>query len=56
MGIVSWIIVGLRLGWLAGQVIKGGGYGVPRGLSLGFSEVVGVVGSLGYWESGPVAA
>jgi uncharacterized membrane protein YeaQ/YmgE (transglycosylase-associated protein family) len=28
MGFLAWIIVGLIAGWLAGQVMKGGGYGV----------------------------
>jgi len=28
MGILAWIVVGLIAGWLAGQVMKGGGYGV----------------------------
>jgi uncharacterized membrane protein YeaQ/YmgE (transglycosylase-associated protein family) len=28
MGLISWIIVGLIAGWLAGLVMKGGGYGV----------------------------
>ncbi len=44
MGILSWIIVGLIAGWLAGQVIKGGGYGLMGDI------VVGVVGGLlGGW-------
>ena len=28
MSILAWIVVGLIAGWLAGQVMKGGGYGV----------------------------
>jgi uncharacterized membrane protein YeaQ/YmgE (transglycosylase-associated protein family) len=43
MGIVSWIIVGLIAGWLAGFVMKGG-YGLIGDLILG---VVGAV--LGGW-------
>jgi uncharacterized membrane protein YeaQ/YmgE (transglycosylase-associated protein family) len=27
-GIVYWIVVGLIAGWLAGRLMKGGGYGV----------------------------
>ena len=27
MGFITWIVVGLIAGWLAGQVMKGGGYG-----------------------------
>jgi uncharacterized membrane protein YeaQ/YmgE (transglycosylase-associated protein family) len=28
MGIVAWILLGLVAGWLAGQFMKGGGYGL----------------------------
>jgi len=27
MGILSWIVVGLIAGWLAGLIVKGGGFG-----------------------------
>ena len=27
-GIIAWLVVGLIAGWLAGLVMKGGGYGV----------------------------
>ena len=44
MGILSWIIVGLIAGWLAGLVVKGGGYGCIGDI------VVGVIGGLlGGW-------
>jgi uncharacterized membrane protein YeaQ/YmgE (transglycosylase-associated protein family) len=44
MGILSWIVVGLIAGWLAGMVMKGGGYGVIGDI------IVGVVGGLlGGW-------
>lgn len=44
MGILSWIIVGLIAGWLAGLVVKGGGYGCVGDI------VVGVIGGvLGGW-------
>ncbi|RPI26846.1 MAG: GlsB/YeaQ/YmgE family stress response membrane protein [Chloroflexota bacterium] len=44
MGILSWIIVGLIAGFLAGQVMKGGGYGVIGDI------IVGVLGGLlGGW-------
>jgi len=44
MGILSWIVVGLIAGWLAGLVMKGGGYGLIGDI------VVGVVGGLlGGW-------
>ena len=44
MGILSWIVVGLIAGWLAGVVVKGGGYGCVGDI------VVGVIGGLlGGW-------
>jgi uncharacterized membrane protein YeaQ/YmgE (transglycosylase-associated protein family) len=44
MGWLSWIVVGLIAGWLAGLVVKGGGYGCIGDI------VVGVVGGLlGGW-------
>jgi len=44
MGILSWIVVGLIAGWLAGLVVKGGGFGCVGDI------VVGVVGALlGGW-------
>jgi uncharacterized membrane protein YeaQ/YmgE (transglycosylase-associated protein family) len=46
MGIISWIVVGLIAGWLAGLVVKGGGYGCVGDI------VVGVVGGLlGGWAA-----
>ena len=32
---VSWVVVGLLAGWLAGIVMKGGGYGLIGDLVLG---------------------
>jgi uncharacterized membrane protein YeaQ/YmgE (transglycosylase-associated protein family) len=46
-GILWWIIVGLIAGWLAGQVMKGGGYGVLADIVLG---ILG--GMLGGWIFG----
>jgi len=40
MNILAWIIVGLIAGWLAGLVMRGGGYGVIGDI------VVGIVGAL----------
>jgi uncharacterized membrane protein YeaQ/YmgE (transglycosylase-associated protein family) len=42
MGFLAWIIVGLIAGWLAGKVMKGGGYGVIVDIILGM--LGGVVG------------
>jgi uncharacterized membrane protein YeaQ/YmgE (transglycosylase-associated protein family) len=35
MGLLYLIVVGLIAGWLAGQVMKGGGYGVLVDIILG---------------------
>ena len=44
MNVLSWIIVGLIAGFLAGQVLRGGGYGVIGDI------IVGVLGGLlGGW-------
>ena len=34
-GIIGWIIVGLVAGWLAGQFMRGGGYGIIGDIILG---------------------
>ena len=57
MGFVYWIIVGVIAGWLAGKVMKGGGYGVLLDLLLGIvGGVVGgwVFGMLGIWPGGGI--
>ena len=38
-GILAWLIVGLIAGWLAGQFMKGGGYGIVGDI------VVGIIGA-----------
>lgn len=40
MGILSWIIVGLIAGWLAGLVMRGSGYGLLGNILIG---IVGAV-------------
>ena len=40
MSILSWISVGLIAGWLAGMVMKGGGYGVVGDI------IVGIIGAV----------
>ncbi len=44
MSILSWIVVGLIAGWLAGKVMRGAGYGL-------FGDIIiGVIGGLiGGW-------
>jgi uncharacterized membrane protein YeaQ/YmgE (transglycosylase-associated protein family) len=34
-GVIAWIVVGLIAGWLAGIVMRGGGYGLIGDLVLG---------------------
>src|SRR6516164_731366 len=55
MGFLYWIVVGLIAGWLAGQVMKGGGYGVLMDIVLGvLGGIVGgwLVGVLGFSPGG----
>jgi uncharacterized membrane protein YeaQ/YmgE (transglycosylase-associated protein family) len=55
MGFLAWIVVGLIAGWLAGQVMKGGGYGVLVDIILGIlGGVLGgwIFGMLGIWPAG----
>jgi len=52
-----WIFVGLIAGWLAGQVMKGGGYGMLVDIILGIlGGIVGgwVFGLLGIWPGGRI--
>jgi uncharacterized membrane protein YeaQ/YmgE (transglycosylase-associated protein family) len=46
-GLIYWIVVGLIAGWLAGKVMKGGGYGIVVDIILG---ILG--GILGGWLFG----
>ena len=49
MGSLTWLIVGVIVGWLAGIVIKGSGFGLIGNI------VVGVIGALiGGWLAGAV--
>jgi uncharacterized membrane protein YeaQ/YmgE (transglycosylase-associated protein family) len=59
MGFLVWILVGLIAGWLAGHVMKGGGYGVLVDIILGIlGGVVGgwVFGILGIWPGSGIMA
>ena len=45
--IIVWLIIGAIAGWLAGQLVKGGGFGIIGDI------VVGIVGALiGGWLAG----
>ncbi len=58
-GIIAWLVVGLIAGWLAGLMMKGGGYGLLGDLILGLiGSFVGglllsffVEGAAGFWGS-----
>ena len=59
MGFLTWMVVGLIAGWLAGQVMKGGGYGILVDIILGIlGGFVGgwVFGLLGLHAGGPVGS
>jgi uncharacterized membrane protein YeaQ/YmgE (transglycosylase-associated protein family) len=38
-GLIAWLVVGLIAGWLAGQFMRGGGYGLVGDI------VVGIIGA-----------
>lgn len=45
--IIAWLIIGAIAGWLAGRLVKGGGFGLVGDI------VVGIVGALiGGWLAG----
>ncbi len=55
-GILAWLIVGAVAGWLAGQFMKGGGYGVVGDIVMGIlgafvggfiASALGLGGSMG---------
>jgi uncharacterized membrane protein YeaQ/YmgE (transglycosylase-associated protein family) len=62
-GIIAWLVVGLIAGWLAGVVMKGGGFGLIGDIVVGligafvggfvFSLITG--GTAGFWGSIGVA-
>jgi uncharacterized membrane protein YeaQ/YmgE (transglycosylase-associated protein family) len=55
MGFLAWIVTGLIAGWLAGKVMKGGGYGVLVDIILGLlGGLLGgwLFGIIGIWPGG----
>jgi uncharacterized membrane protein YeaQ/YmgE (transglycosylase-associated protein family) len=55
MGLLYFLLVGLIAGWLTGQVMKGGGYGVMADIVLGIlGGIVGgwIFGTLRIWPGG----
>ena len=58
-GLLYWIVVGLIAGWLAGVVMKGGGYGVLADIILGIlGAIVGgwIFSMLGVGAGGVVGS
>jgi uncharacterized membrane protein YeaQ/YmgE (transglycosylase-associated protein family) len=47
MTILAWIVLGLVAGWLAGTLMKGGGYGIVGDIVLG---ILGAI--VGGWLTG----
>jgi uncharacterized membrane protein YeaQ/YmgE (transglycosylase-associated protein family) len=46
-GIIAWLLIGAIAGWLAGMLVKGGGFGLIGDI------VVGIIGAvLGGWLAG----
>ena len=62
-GFITWIVIGLVAGWLAGKIMKGSGYGILGDIVLGLvGSVVGgfvvglfMVGNAGFIGSIVVA-
>jgi uncharacterized membrane protein YeaQ/YmgE (transglycosylase-associated protein family) len=58
-GIIAWLVVGLISGWLAGLMMRGGGYSIVGDIIVGLiGAVVGgflcslfVTGVTGFWGS-----
>jgi uncharacterized membrane protein YeaQ/YmgE (transglycosylase-associated protein family) len=49
MSIIGWIVLGLIAGWLAGMIMRGGGYGIIGDIVLG---ILGAI--VGGWITGLV--
>jgi uncharacterized membrane protein YeaQ/YmgE (transglycosylase-associated protein family) len=47
MSIIAWIVLGLLAGWIAGMVMRGGGYGILGDIVLG---ILGAI--IGGWITG----
>ncbi|HSD85172.1 MAG TPA: GlsB/YeaQ/YmgE family stress response membrane protein [Anaerolineae bacterium] len=47
MGILSWLVVGAIAGWVAGKLIRGGGFGLIGNI------IIGIIGAVvGGWLAG----
>ena len=47
MGLLSWIVVGAIAGWLSGEVMRGGGFGLLGNIFVGIAG-----GLIGGWLAG----
>jgi len=59
MSFIWFILIGLVAGWLAGQVMKGGGYGVLGDIIVGILGALfggWLFGALGIWPGGGCSA
>jgi uncharacterized membrane protein YeaQ/YmgE (transglycosylase-associated protein family) len=58
-GIIAWLVIGAIAGWLAGQVVKGGGFGLVVDIIVGIvGAVIGgyLAGVLGISTGGGIIA
>ena len=57
-GFITWIVIGLVAGWLAGKIMKGSGYGILGDIVVGLigSVVGGFVAGLFVGSTGFLAA
>ena len=56
-GIIAWLVIGAIAGWLAGQVVKGGGFGLLVDIIVGIvGAVIGgfLAGALGISTGGGI--
>ena len=56
-GIIAWLVIGAIAGWLAGQVVKGGGFGLIVDIIVGIvGAVIGgfLAGALGISTGGGI--
>jgi len=59
MALLTWILVGLIAGWLAGRIMKGGGYGTLIDILLGMvGAIVGgwIFNALNLYPAGGIIA
>jgi uncharacterized membrane protein YeaQ/YmgE (transglycosylase-associated protein family) len=58
-GIIAWLVIGAIAGWIAGQIVKGGGFGLVVDIIVGIvGAVIGgyLAGALGISVGGGLIA